>query len=378
MTPVSPTIIATADALERLVERIAGERLLACDLEGDSLHHYQERVCLVQISTPAESFLIDPLAIADLSPLAPLMGDPAIRKVFHGADYDIRSLHRDFGIAVVNLFDTMVACQILGEKELGLAAVLRKRFDVELDKRYQKADWSKRPLSQGMIEYAAHDTSLLIELYGQLHAELVEKGRLSWLEEECELLSRVRQAPRSEGPLYLKFKGAAKMDSRSLAVLEELLQFRDEKARMRDVPPFKVLGNELLGVLAEKRPRRMGDLKELPGMAPTLAERYGRQLLQAVEQGMALPPDKLPTFPRVLRVPRNPRQERLLKALKQWREEKARKLQVDAGLLANNVLLESLAEMEPATTGELDKVPSLKGWQRDVFGKDVVEVLKRS
>ena len=109
MTPVSPTIISTAGALARLVDRIAGERLLACDLEGDSLHHYQERVCLVQISTPAESFLIDPLSISDFSPLAPVMADPSVRKVFHGADYDIRSLHRDFGIEVVNLFDTMIA-----------------------------------------------------------------------------------------------------------------------------------------------------------------------------------------------------------------------------------------------------------------------------
>ena len=110
MTPVFPKIISTADGLTRLVEQVAAEQLLACDLEGDSLHHYQERVCLIQISTPSESFLIDPLAIPDLSPLAPVMTDPAIRKVFHGADYDIRSLHRDFGIEVTNLFDTMIAC----------------------------------------------------------------------------------------------------------------------------------------------------------------------------------------------------------------------------------------------------------------------------
>lgn len=378
MTPVSPTMISTAGALARLMDRIAGERLLACDLEGDSLHHYQERVCLVQISTPTESFLIDPLSISDLSPLAPVMADPSVRKVFHGADYDIRSLHRDFGIEVVNLFDTMIACQILGEKEVGLAAVLRKRFGVELDKRYQKADWSKRPLSEGMIEYASRDTSLLIELYGQLHRELIEKGRMSWFEEECELLSRVRQAPRAAGPLFLKFKGAARMDPRSLAVLEELLQFRDEKARSRDVPPFKVVGNELLRIIAEKRPRKSGELKELPGMASTIAERYGRQLLQAVERGMSLPADKLPAFPHVPRVPRNPRQEQYLKELKQWREEKARELRVDGGLLANNSLLESLAEMVPKSTADLVRVPTMKGWQREVLGNELVEVLKRN
>ena len=376
MTPVFPKIISTADGLTRLVEQVAAEQLLACDLEGDSLHHYQERVCLIQISTPSESFLIDPLAIPDLSPLAPVMTDPAIRKVFHGADYDIRSLHRDFGIEVTNLFDTMVACQILGEKEVGLAAVLKKRFGVELDKRYQKADWSKRPLSQGMIEYAARDTTLLIELYGQLHRELVDKGRLAWLEEECELLSRVRSAVRATGPLYLKFKGAARMDQRTLAVLEELLRFREEKARLRDVPPFKVLGNEQLRAIAEKRPRKLGDMKEIQGMASTIVERYGRLLLEAVERGMALPPDRLPTFPRSPRVPRNARQEQCLKALKQWREEKARKLRVDGGLLANNSLLELLAESAPQSIEDLSQVPMLKRWQREVFGAELLDVLQ--
>src|SRR5512136_2826215 len=204
-------MITTTAALEQAVSRMSGEPLLAWDLEADSMHHYREKVCLLQISTPTENLVIDPLAGLDLSSLAPIMADPAIRKVFHGADYDIRSLYRDFGIEVRNLFDTMVACQFLGEKEVGLAAVLLKRFGAELDKRYQKADWSKRPLSAEVIEYAVRDTSLLIGLYGQLADELRTKGRLAWVEEESQLLAGVRHVPREVDRPFMRFKGAAGM-----------------------------------------------------------------------------------------------------------------------------------------------------------------------
>jgi ribonuclease D len=239
-----PEIITTERSLQELVRRLVREPVVAVDLEADSMHHYQEKVCLVQISIPAESVIIDPLALPDLSPLAPVMAEKGIRKVFHGADYDIRSLHRDFGIVVNNLFDTMIACQFLGEKEVGLAAALYKRFGVELDKRYQKADWSRRPLTDEMIEYAVRDTSLLIALYGQLKVELQEMERLSWVEEESELLTRVRANPRDQGSMFLRFKGASRLERRNLAVLEELLRLRDGVARSHDLPPFKVPGRD--------------------------------------------------------------------------------------------------------------------------------------
>ena len=367
-------MIKTNDELVKLVKLLDGEGLLACDLEGDSLHHYQERVCLIQISTPFDSFLVDPLTISDMSPLAPVMANPAIRKVFHGADYDIRSLHRDFGMEVNNLFDTMVACQLLGEKEVGLAAVLKKRFGVDLDKRYQKADWSRRPLSKEMIDYAIRDTSLLIDLFGQLEQELIAKGRLFWLEEECELLSRVRSLPRNGDPLFLRFKGAAKLDPRTLTVLEELLHFREEKARVRDVPPFKIIGNEHLRLLAEKKPRKQAELKDVCGLAASITERYGQELLSAVERGAGTPSEKLCHYPRMHRVVRDREQEERLRRLKEWREAKSRELGVDAGLLANNALLESLAEIAPETETDLTNVPVLKHWQKKEFGAELVAV----
>jgi ribonuclease D len=373
---IRPKMIETREDLQRLVEKLAGETVLAWDLEADSLHHYREKVCLIQIATSTEVFLVDPLAVTDLSPLAALLENPAIRKVFHGADYDIRSLYRDFSLSVHNLFDTMIACQLLGEKEVGLAAVLKKRFGAELDKRYQKADWSRRPLDAGMITYAAADTLFLVALYRQLEKELADRGRLSWVEEECLLLSEVRAADRDGEPFYLRFKGASRMDRRTLAVLEELLQFRDEKARLSDRPPFKILSNETMRELAEKKPSTLQDMAGVPGLPPRSVERYGRDILKAVAQGCSLPEDQLPVMARAVRPERDAEREDRLKRLKRWREGKALTLGIDAGILVNNALLENLAKAVPRNLSDLDAFPALRRWQKEVLGEDLLGTLR--
>ena len=366
-----PEIITTQRALQELVKRLVREPVVAVDLEADSMHHYQEKVCLIQISIPTESVIIDPLALPDLSPLAPVMAEEGIRKVFHGADYDIRSLHRDFGIVVNNLFDTMIACQFLGEKEVGLAAALYKRFGVELDKRYQKADWSRRPLTDEMIEYAVRDTSLLIELYGQLKVELQEMDRLTWVEEESELLTHVRANPRDQGPLFLRFKGASRMDQRSLAVLEELLRFRDSIARAHDLPPFKVLGSDTMRILTEKIPRHPADLEGIPGLTPKVIKRVGHDILAAVARGAALPPDRLPSYPSPRRFVKEKQKGEILKRLKLWREGRAGELGIEAGILVNNGVLEAVAETALRGKDAGEPVISLKHWQDEAFGKEL-------
>lgn len=368
-------MIESREALLRMVEKLAGETVLAWDLEADSLHHYREKVCLIQIATSDEVFLVDPLAVPDLSPLAALLENPAIRKVFHGADYDIRSLYRDFSLSVHNLFDTMIACQLLGEKEVGLAAVLKKRFGAELDKRYQKADWSRRPLDAGMITYAAEDTLFLVALYRQLEKELAARGRLSWVEEECALLSEVRAADREGEPFYLRFKGANRMDRRTLAVLEELLRFRDERASLSDRPPFKILSNETLRELAEKKPSTLQDMAGVPGLPPRSVERYGRDILKAVVQGCSLPDDKLPLIARHVRPERDAEREDRLKRLKRWREGKALALGIDAGILVNNALLENLAKEVPRSMRDLDAFPVLRRWQKGELGEELLSML---
>jgi ribonuclease D len=365
-------MITTADQLQQVAAHLKTQKIVAFDLEADSMHHYREQVCLLQISTLEKNYIVDPLLCPDFSPLVPVFSDPSIVKIFHGADYDVRMLHRGFGIEISNLFDTMIACQYLGEPAVGLAAVLKKRFSVELDKKYQQADWSKRPLSPEMLDYAAKDTSLLIPLHKELTAELTAKGRLAWVMEECELLSRVRSTERSDEPLSARFKGAAKMKRETHGILEAVLRFRDEEAQKKDLPPFKILGNETIREIAERNPSSVADFNGIHGFSPKLVERYGKTVLHAVREGRSLPKEALPVFEARKRSERTPQQDERLKRLKEWRTDKAAELGIDPGILVNNALLEILSESLPASPADLK---GLKGWHSALFAAELYKLL---
>lgn len=366
-------IITTSARLSEVAGILAKEKEIAVDLEMDSLHHYREKVCLVQISTREQSWLIDPLALASLSPLAAPLANPEIIVVMHGSDYDIRSLHRDFGIEVTNLFDTMIAARFLGIAEFGLAALLKARFGIELDKKYQKADWSKRPLSREMCAYAVADTSDLLPLYDQFREELLAKGRLEWLEEEGVLVCQARVSEK-EGPLFLYCKGAGKLRGHSLAILEELLQMRDRQSELLDRPPFKVLSADSLIEIAENRPGSLYDLSFFKGMTPGQIQRHGAGILSAVQRGLATPDEKLPRFPRNGKKEVSEQVKERLKSLKLWRERYSVELGLDPGVLAPNWLLEAIADTQGISEEELKGIPGMRTWQKRLYGAELARI----
>ncbi|OGU00072.1 MAG: 3'-5' exonuclease [Geobacteraceae bacterium GWB2_52_12] len=367
-------IITTAPRLAEVAKLLSQQSEIAVDLEMDSLHHYREKVCLVQISTRQQSWLIDPLALTSLAPLAAPLTNPEIVIVMHGSDYDIRSLHRDFGIEVSNLFDTMLAARFLGIAEFGLAALLKARFGLELDKKYQKADWSKRPLSREMCAYATADTSDLLPLYDQFREELKNKNRLEWLEEEGRLVCQARVTEK-DGPLFLYCKGAGKLRGHTLAVLEELLQIRDRQSELLDRPPFKVLSADTLIDIAENRPQTLHELSLFKGMTSGQLQRHGAGIMSAIERGMAIPETSLPSFPRTVKKETLELTKERLKNLKAWREHYSHELKLDPGVLAPNWLLEAVADTGSAAKEELDAVPGMREWQKRLFGSDLARIL---
>ncbi len=367
-------ILTTTREIEQLAAELGRQTAIAVDLEADSMHCYKEKVCLLQFSTPERTWLVDPLAGPDLAALQPVLADAAIRKIFHAADYDIRCLNRDFGIEIRGLFDTMISSQFLGEEKIGLADMLNKYFGVELDKQYQRADWALRPLTEGMIRYAAEDTRHLHRLAELLEKRLAEKERLAWVAEEFALLEGARFQGQ-EGPLFLRFKGAAALDRRQLAVLEELLQWRDREARRRDFPPFKVMGSRPLMELTRTQPRTLQGLVGIEGISPRLADRYGRDLLTCLDTALALPDRDLPLFPRGERRLRDPEADKRLTTLKEWRRDKAAELEIDPGIVINNATLEDIARRAPRQAALLAEIPGMKNWQRQVLGEEIVRVL---
>lgn len=368
-----PILTSTAQVADFAAE-LQAQPVIAVDLEADSMHNYQEKVCLLQFSTAEKTVLIDPLAGAELTPLKTVLADPAVRKIFHAADYDIRCLARDFDIEIDGLFDTMISCQFLGEEKFGLADVLRKYFGVELDKQYQRADWSRRPLSEGMIRYAAEDTGHLQRLVALLEPQLLEKGRLEWVQEEFALLEKVRFAVH-DGPQFLRFKGAGMLEPRQLAILENLLQWRDAEARRRDCPLYKVFGNKPLLALARLQPKGRQELQKVEGLSPRLIERYAGKLLHQVGMALDLPENRLPVYPRAERRKKDPAVDKRLTRLKDWRKKLAAELELDPGVLINNALLEDLARNQPRTEPELAGIALLKNWQRRVLGEGILRAL---
>ena len=358
--------------LEGIAQILGQAEIIGVDLEADSMHHYFEKVCLLQVATDSASFIMDPLALRDLSALHPVFSNPRIRKVFHGADFDIRSLYRDFRIEVENLFDTQLACKFLGFRETGLESLLRSRFHVELNKKYQRADWSQRPLSPEMLEYAAMDGRYLIPLARMLEKELEEKSRFSWVEEECQFLSKVRFAPPSHNPLYLRVKGAFRLDPRSLAILEALLKFRETQARKSDLPPFRVLGNESLLELATQKPLRLEEFETGKTLSRKQIDRYGTHLVREIHRAMAIPDEALPVYPREAKPDLPSAVRKRVKALKAWRDLRAKSLGMEPGILLNNALILDLAFKNPQSIKELEEIPGLKKWRQDHFGRDIL------
>ncbi|MFH1154123.1 MAG: ribonuclease D [Pseudomonadota bacterium] len=369
------TMFTTDDAFAARCGAMAGEKSLAVDLEADSMHHFKEKVCLIQIADSSGPFIADPLAISDVSPLGPVFQDPGITKVFHGADFDIRSLDRDFNIRVNNLFDTEIACRLLGMPNRSLAALLKKYFNVDADKKFQKIDWSKRPLSQEMIVYSITDVLYLLELKEILEKRLIEAGRLSWAMEEFQCQANVRHDNNGTDPLFLKFKGAGKMGKRTLAVLEELLQMRRKIAKEKDRPLFKVISSEAIRKMAETVPGSMAQLNQLKILSPKQTGMYADACLEAIARGLDMPDADCPVYPKTRTPGLSPDVPQKIKVLKRFRDNLSLKTGIEPGFLINNTLISQLAAEPPHHISDLAVIPGMKTWQIGFMGNDIIRIL---
>lgn len=369
-------LIQTQDALERLFGRLRTEPLLAVDTEAASFHRYRDRVYLLQLSSRNETAVVDPLSVTSLAPLGDVLANPGIEIVFHDADYDLRLLSQEYGFRGKNLFDTRIAAQLLNEPGIGLAALLEKYLGVRLDKRYQRADWSARPLTPEMLEYAAADTRHLPVLRDLLQERLRERGRLEWAEEEFELLSDAqRGAPDQDEPAYLRLKGAKMLGGRGLAVLRELFQWREELARRTDKAAFRILNNEPMLLMAKSPPQDLTSLKAVRGIGQEQADRRGREILAAVQRGLDIPARDLPRIERPARRVSDAAYEARLERLKGVRNVLAMRYDLAPGVLCPNGILEAVARINPSTLEQMSQIRELRRWQLREIGSGLLAAL---
>lgn len=369
--------IETDEGLRGVVDRLRGEPLIGADTEAAGYHRYFDRLSLVQLSSRTENFLIDPQAVADLSPLGELFADPAVEKVFHDADYDLRILDRDAGLSLAGLFDTQVAAAFLGERSLGLGNIAEKYLGLKLPKEHQRADWGERPLSEGMKQYAATDTAHLPALRDRLRAALVEKGRLHWAEEEFRRREQTRwEEPDESREAWMKVKGARDLAPRGMAILRELHAWREGVAREQDRATFRVLGNQGLLEMSASPPAGFAALKNVTGLSEGLAQRRGREIMAAVEAGLAVPEAELPRWPRAPRWERDPELEARVEALKEARNRRAEALELDPGFIMSRAQLEEVGRARPRSTAELAALPGVRNWQVEAIGDALVKAMR--
>ena len=355
--------IDTPDAARQFLEQIVGVPRLALDTEGASFHRFVDRIYLLQITTAAGSAIIDPLAAGPLRGLGNLLEDRAVEVVFHDADYDLRLLHQDYAWRVTNIFDTRIAAQLLGLRAFGLAALLERYFGVRLDKKHQRADWSMRPLTPGMLDYAAQDTRYLLDLRDRLAAELRDRGRYEWAREEFQRLEGTHWPVDDPADAFLRVKGARDLTRRELAILRELVRWRDGVAATMDRATFRVVGNETLLEVAHQAPATRESLGSIRGMPRGIVESRGTEVLAAVQRGVHVPDAQLPRFPRAARWDRDPDLDDRVARLKRVRDEAAARLDLDPGLLCSRERLEAIARRKPQTLEELREVPGIRAWQ---------------
>jgi|KBSMisStaDraftv2_1062788.scaffolds.fasta_scaffold33726_2 ribonuclease D len=373
-SPLAPAIlVAEGDALGRLVRELAAHAIVAVDTESNSLHAYRERVCLIQFSTPAADYIVDPIGLPDLNPLAPFFANPDQQKVFHAAEYDIICLRRDYGFEFTNIFDTMSAARTLGWPQVGLANILETRFGVKMNKKYQRADWKRRPLTAEQLDYARLDTHYLVALREILLQALTESGRWPEAEEEFARLTRLRADPDAATPdpaAFWRVKGARDLTPAQAAILQALFSYREQQAERLDRPPFKVMGEATLMELARRAPQRAEELQSVPGMTPEQIHRYGHGVLDAIQQGLRAPAQRAP------QVDREPDEVReRYDRLHTWRKDRARARGVESDVILPRTALWDLAHRPPRSRDELARVRDLGPWRQETYGAEILALL---
>ena len=368
-------LVADEDSLGALVRDLAPYPVVAIDTESNSLHAYRERVCLIQFSTPDADFIVDPIRIADLSQLGPFFANPEQQKVFHAAEYDIVCLKRDYQFDVTNIFDTMSAARTLGWPKVGLADILAVNFGVTMNKKFQRADWKRRPLTPEQLDYARLDTHYLIALRETQVDALTEKGQ--WLEaqEEFERLARLGGGASPAGPdpaAFWRAKGARDLAPAQAAVLQALFAYREQQAERMDVPPFKVIGEPALLDLTRHAPRDTAALQAVPGMTPEVVRRFGPGLLQAIEQGLAAPPPRPPEVTR-----ESDEVQDRYDRLHNWRKSRARLRGVESDVILPRTALWDMARRPPRSLDDLAGIADFGPWRREAYGKEILALLVR-
>lgn len=370
------TLINDAESLARLTDTLCGAKRVGLDTEADSLHHYFEKVCLIQLSFSGKNYIIDPLAGFSLSGFLEVLAQKEL--VLQGADYDLRMLKRSFEFRPQSpVFDTMLAAQVLGYEKIGLAALVEKSCGVLLSKEGQKADWSRRPLHEKLLRYASDDTKYLEAVADAMAAELRALGRESWHRECCERVVTSSGLPGKSDPGEAwRIKGSYRLPPQAMAFVQELWKWRDQEARQRDRPPFMILNNEAMIELAEWRVKEpQAPLREGPRFLQRMSEEKFARLESAIRAAENLSASEWPVSPERSRSRgqsfSSEKVEKLLVACKMI----AAVLKIEACFLASRATITAVVRHQARSVGQMMETGGMMRWQAELLLPAVRSIL---
>ena len=375
--PLTPPILITApEHLQALIADLEKAGRFALDTESNSMYVYHYRVCLIQISTAGQDYLIDPLKLKALEPLGRLVQRSDIEITMHAAENDVLMLNRDFGWTFGNLFDTLWGARILGWQRPGLASILKEQFGVQLDKRMQRTNWGKRPLSAEQWEYARMDTHYLLPLRDLVEQKLQAAGRWEEAQEVFGQLRSIRWQEKAPATFW-RLNGARDLEPRQRAVLKALFEWREQRASQRDMPPYRIMNNETLIALAQKQPASVEQLMRISGVPHRLPPHLARKLVTIIRRAQKhdapAPPARNHTGPR-------PDGEALARyeALRRWRLHKANERGVEADVVLTNKVLMTIARANPASMEALEALDVMGKWRLSAYGAEILNVIRRA
>jgi ribonuclease D len=366
--------ITSQKTWQRCLDSLQNQPSIALDLEANSMYAYRERICLIQISIPGQDYIVDPVADIDLSGLGRILADDSVQKIFHAAEYDLLLMKREYHWELNNLFDTMWAARILGYKRFGLANLLDTVLQIKISKKYQKSNWCKRPLSPEQLDYAQHDTHHLLALRDHLQKELEAANRMT---EALEIFADQTQViPNNhdfDPDSFWSIHGVNELTPQQQAVLKNLNIFRDQEARKRNQPLFKIFGEKTLFQLAKNMPRDEHELRQIHGMSHAQVRRLGKAVLHTIQKSKNTPPPKRP------KRTKRPSEAVVCRyeKLHYWRKTRAKKRGVESDVILSRDCLWDIARQNPDCPDDLTTIKTLGNWRRQTYGKEILDVLQK-
>lgn len=377
-----PLLITREDELAKAARRLARSPRVAFDLESNGMHAYRAVACIIQLACDDEIIIVDGLATS-LEPLGELLCSPDTEKIVHDVSFDARIL-AESGVRLANVRDTSIAARMLTRPATGLAALLQSELGVHIDKKMQQHDWSERPLTTAMLAYLSGDVVSLSALADRLFTEVAERGIADEVEEETRY--RLGQATTAAGtedarPPYVRLKGIDKVPAVELPILRHLAQIREELSRELNVPPYKVIGPDVLFEIARKKPETLDQLGTIRGaMGGRRARSIANELLDAVAAGLedgAIPDQERvwfekPRIPGAVLRARRAREQRLTR----WRKEEAKRRGVDEQAILPGHCLQGLADIgDPPSLDAISRVPGIGAFRVARDGEALLDAL---